>query len=140
MGLLDKKIHIWKDILRSPVNAHVKQIVSNYVRDALQETHMDVSKLAESKEEVYIPHFRAVTRYFRLYVTRLDIVIVHFHVSQLLLTRVARTKFTDCSIKNMFIGRQMLVSLFGTPGVKRKISFNKWLKDLWMLCKHYVMI
>ena len=52
LGVLNRKIHIWNDMLLVPINEHVKKIISSYIEDAIMTTTTDVTEILQSYSEV----------------------------------------------------------------------------------------
>ena len=52
MGVLNRKVHIWDDLLQAPINEHVKKIISSYIEDAMMVTTKDISEIMQTHTEV----------------------------------------------------------------------------------------
>lgn len=52
LGVLNRRIHIWNDMLLVPINEHVKKIISSYIEDAIMTTTKDVTEIIQSYSQV----------------------------------------------------------------------------------------
>ncbi|XP_063691295.1 conserved oligomeric Golgi complex subunit 1-like [Bolinopsis microptera] len=57
LGVLNKKIHIWNDLLQAPMNEHVKKIISSYIEDAMMATTTDISEIIKTHSEANVSIF-----------------------------------------------------------------------------------
>ncbi|KAL5263639.1 hypothetical protein ACHWQZ_G008865 [Mnemiopsis leidyi] len=57
LGVLNRRIHIWNDMLLVPINEHVKKIISSYIEDAIMTTTKDVTEIIQSYSQSDVSSF-----------------------------------------------------------------------------------